>query len=212
MRHPHRIAIGVSLALLVSLAAAGCSRSTLTAPEPETAPTAQAVTPPAPPSRLAGPSILSADIQLPPILPLVTKTWYVLTARLVPKAEPTIVSGGRYELSFARGSLDKDALITIEEYDNDILDIELGPHGTVFGEPVVLSIDFAGTTADPGSAWADGREPVVYWLNEKTNLWEEVPGTTDWARRRHNVRLEHFSRYVVGGKAGWKQQPNREQD
>ncbi len=212
MRHPHAIAIGVSLALLLSLAAAGCSRSTLTAPAPETAPVSQEVTPPPPPSRLAGPSILSTGTQLPPILPVVTQSWYVLTAKVARKDEVTVVSGGRYQLSFERGSLDKDALITIEEYDNDILDIQLGPHGTVFGEPVLLSIDFTGTTADPGSIWADGSELVVYWLNEKTNLWEEVPGTTDWARRRHNVRLEHFSRYVVGGKAGWKQQPDREQD
>jgi hypothetical protein len=214
MRTSHRIATAITT-LFTLLVVAGCSRRMLTAPEPEpeSASVATEVTAPAPPSgRLAGPSILGTGIKLPPILPLLADTWRLVTATLVRVGEVTTVRGERYELQFSPGSLSQDALITIKDYDPDILDVELGPHGTKFGEPVVLSIDFTGTRSDPGSEWYDHSEPVVYWLNETKNQWEEVPSTTDWQSRKIHVRLEHFSRYVVGGKAGWKGQPNREQD
>ena len=213
MHRPHRIAVLTSLSLVLAFAAAGCSRSLVTAPEPEPSAAAQEVSAPAPPSgRLAGPSFLSLDVKLPPILPLLSMTWNVVAAKLVRVGEETTVVGSRYELEFHRGSLDKDAMITIKDYDHDILDVELGPHGTKFDDPVLLSIDFSGTAADPGSAWYDHSEPAVFWLNEATNRWEEVPSVTDWSRNRIEARLNHFSRYVVGGKAGWKGQPNREGD
>ena len=216
MHRPHRIVLLVTTGLIAILATAGCSRSLLTAPEPEPSNTSTATADtqaPAPPhGRLAGPSLLSLGIDLPPILPLLTATWNTVTAKLVRVGEVTTVTGARYELDFQRGSLEKDALITIKDYDHDILDVELGPHGTKFGEPVTFTIDFTGTAADPGSDYYDYRKPAVFWLNEVTNKWEEVPSTTDWENRRIQVRLQHFSRYVVGGKAGWRDQPNREQE
>lgn len=215
MHHPRRIVVTTLRTLLLLLAVAGCSRRMLTAPDPEPAASTESstvVAPPPPSGRLAGPSILATGTSLPPILPLLTSAWRTVTAELVKVGEVATVSGERYELQFARGSLSKDALVTIQDYDADILDVQLGPHGTKFGEPVVLSIDFAGTRSDPGAAWYDHSEPVVYWLNEVTNLWEEVPSTTDWQAKKVRVRLEHFSRYIVGGKAGWRGQPNREQE
>ena len=223
MRHPHRFALTLAVTLLGVLAVAGCSRRLLTAPAAETssapaaestsAPTSRTVTAQAPPDgRLAGPSILALGVEVPPIYPLLQTAWRVVTSTLVRAGEITTVKGERYELHFARGSLAKDALITIQDYDHDVLDVELGPHGIQFGEPVLLSIDISGTAADPGSVWYDHREPVVYWLNEEADRWEVVPSRTDWSRKRVEVRLEHFSRYVVGGKAGWKGQPNREQE
>lgn len=214
MHRPHRIALLVTTGLIAILATAGCSRTMLTAPEASTTSTetSQEGAPAPPHGRLAGPSILGLEIKLPPILPLLSATWTTITSKLVRVGEETTVTGARYELDFHRGSLAKDELITIKDYDHDILDVELGPHGTKFGEPVTFSIDFTGTAADPGSVYYDHLEPAVFWLNETTNKWEEVPSTTDWDRRRIVVRLEHFSRYVVGGKAGWKGQPNREQE
>jgi len=54
---------------------------------------------------------------------------------------------------------------------------------------------------------------VLYWLDDRTNHWEEVPGgRTDWARKKYIVPLQHFSRYVLGGKAGWKQGPPPRED
>src|SRR5262249_25523903 len=118
-----------------------------------------------------------------------------------------------YDLVFAKGSIASDTTVTIKEYDANVLDFQLGPHGIQFPVPVELSIDFSNTSCDPGSDVFDGREPVLYWLNDKTNRWEEVPGRTDWENRRLIVPLRHFSRYVVGGKAGWKQgPPSREDD
>ena len=73
MRHPHRFALTLAVALLGVLAVAGCSRRLLTAPAAETSsapaaestsdPTSRAVPAPAPPDgRLAGPSILGLGV------------------------------------------------------------------------------------------------------------------------------------------------------
>lgn len=216
MKRISRISLLAVAGVVAILAVAGCSRSLLTSPELETsatttsAPATEPVTAPAPPAgRLAGPSLIG--IELPPILPLLQTAWRTLTSTLVRVGETKAVSAGRYELDFQKGSLSKDIEVTITDYDSDILDVELGPHGTQFDEPVLLSIDFGGTAADPGAAAHDpNREPAIFWLNENTNQWEEVPSTTDWSRHRIEARLKHFSRYVVGGKAGWKGQPSRE--
>ena len=218
MKRLSRISLLVVAGVVAILAVAGCSRSLLTSPELETsatstsAPVTEQETAPAPPAgRLAGPSFLG--IELPPIMPLLQSAWRTLTSTLVRVGDEKTVAAGRYELDFQKGSLSKDALVTITDYDSDILDVELGPSGTQFDEPVLLSIDFVGTAADPGAATYDpNREPAIYWLNEKTNQWEEVPSTTDWSRHRIEARLKHFSRYLVGGKAGWKGQPSREDD
>jgi hypothetical protein len=206
MRHPQRIASTTLTTLALLLTIAGCSRRMLTAPAPEPAPaTTEIVAPPPPTAQLLGPILEAAG-------KLIDAAWRTITTKLVRVGEATTVTGARYELEFSPGSLSKDAVITIQDYDHEVLDVQLGPHGTKFGEPVVLSVDFSGTRSDPGAAHYDQSEPVVYWLNEQTNQWEEVPSTTDWQALKVRVRLEHFSRYVVGGKAGWKGQPNREQE
>jgi len=198
------------IALTGLLIVAGCSRGLLTAPEtealptPPAAPSAQDTLAP-PPNRLATPSGLISRT----LSNLSALDWVQVCQVLVRRDEQKLVAASRYSLQFEKGSLASDAMITIKEYDPDVLDFQLGPHGTQFPVPVELSIDFKGTAADPGAAISDGCEPVLYWLNDRTNRWEEVPGRTDWANRRHIVRLEHFSRYVVGGKAGWKQRPPR---
>jgi len=207
-RTPIRAALLVAGLLLL----AGCSRTLLTAPELDLAPAlvapgaaTQVVAPP-PPSRLLGPtigSIPAADSLL---------NWVQVTQVLVPVGEAKQVAGHRYQLDFDKGSLPADELITIQDYDPNVIDVQFGPHGLKFGTPVTLSIDFSGTACDPGAARYDGSEPVLYWLNDRTNQWEEVPGRTDWTTMRHVVQLQHFSRYVLGGKAGWKQSPNRADD
>jgi hypothetical protein len=195
-----------ALALTGLLLLAGCSRSLLTAPAPgrADAPVVESGRAPAP----APPSLLGG------VLNTVEKilNWTTVVQKLVRKDQETVVTGHRWSLQFEKGSLASDAVITIEDYDADVLDVQFGPHGTQFLVPVTLSVDFSNTAADPGAALNDGSEPVLYWLNERTNLWEEVPGHTDWANKKHIVRLEHFSRYVLGSKAGWKHQPQRMDD
>jgi hypothetical protein len=109
------------------------------------------------------------------------------------------VIGHRWSLQFEKGSLPDDETITIKDHDPDILDVQFGPHGTKFGVPVTLTIDFQGTSCDPGTAEWDQREPVLYWLDETTNTWSVGPPTgrarrtssasstsraTSWAARR----------------------------
>jgi hypothetical protein len=200
--HPNRIHQAVALAGLLLLA--GCSRSLLTSPAPSTngepgAPSA-VVQAPQPPSLLGG------------ALPIIDKllSWTTVVQTLVRKDQVAVVSGHRWSLEFDKGSLSADALITIQDYDPDVLDVEFGPHGTQFPVPVTLSVDFSNTACDPGVAQYNGREPVLYWLNDRTNAWEEVPGRVDWAHKKLIVKLPHFSRYVVGGKAGWKHDPSHQ--
>ncbi len=200
MTRPHRKLACTALALVALLGLSGCARTLPTAPVQDVA-SARDTAPP-PPSRLAAPSLGGTVVNL--------VTWYPVCQKLVLPDAHTLMRGSRYELTFPRGAVSKLELISIQEYDPDVLDVQLGPHGIKFGEPVVLSIDFTGTRADPGAAVYDQSEPVLYWLNEATNRWEEVPGRTDWDTRRHIVRLEHFSRYVLGGKAGWKETRPRE--
>ena len=198
-----RLLFLVAIAALLTGVLAGCSRRSPVEPEAILMAGQEAVPPP--PSRLTtgGNGLISQILNLP---------WYILTQKLVLKGRREVVEGNRYELTFQPGSLNQSINCTIREYDKDVLDIELGPHGTQFKEPVTLSIDFRNTAADPDAAEFQNLEPVVWWWNEASERWEEVPGHTDWASRRHIVRLEHFSRYVVGGKAGWKHQPRTESE
>jgi hypothetical protein len=198
---PRRVSL-LAIVLLGLLFLAGCSRSLLTAPA-TTAPrtsSSNVTQPPPPPSLLGG------------SLPVIDKllSWTTITQMLVIKDQVTVVTGHRWSLEFEKGSLLGNTLVTIEDYDPDILDVQFGPHGTQFLVPVTLSVDFSNTAADPGAAHYDGSEPVLYWLNDRTNAWELMPGRVDWASKKLIVRLPHFSRYVVGGKAGWKQTPNRD--
>ena len=220
MTHLRRITRLAALPSLMFALLAGCSRlspvepflepSLASAPEPAPAPAPAPVvadeTVPPPPSRLYASA--PGSTESPALLSqLVNLAWKIICEKDVQVGRLEIVKANRYELTFAKGSLSEDIICTLKEYDPDILDIELGPHGTKFLEPVTLSIDFRETAADPKSGIADGCEPVVWWWNDVLRRWEAVPGTTDWAARRHVVRLEHFSRYVVGGKAGWKHEP-----
>ena len=204
-----RPTFALAVAMLLSGFVSACSRQSPLEPQIASAPdpATQAAEPevPPPPSRLTATEsgLLGKVLSLP---------WYILTEKTVLKGRLEVVEASRYQLTFQSGSLSSDITCSIREYDKDVLDIELGPHGTQFKDPVTWSIDFRGTAADPGAVSHDGCEPVVWWWNDVSLRWEEVPGTTDWGTLRHVVRLKHFSRYVVGGKAGWKHQPRTESE
>ena len=194
------------LALASLLLVAGCSKGLLTAPDPGS--TSAAVVEHGAPQAPQPPSLLGGA------LPIIDKllSWTTVVTKLVRTNQAMVVTGHRWSLQFERGSLSADATITIEDYDPDVLDVQFGPHGTQFLVPVTLSVDFANTDADPGAAHYNGCEPTLYWLNEQKNQWEEVPGRVDWEHKQLIVKLPHFSRYVVGTKAGWKHQPQRQDD
>lgn len=211
-RQPNRGLRGALALVSVSLVLTGCARDTFLAPETaiEQAPASAAVQVPAPPSRLSmpadsGQALLSLGGTVNALL-----DWQLIANVLVRTGVDQAVQGGRYSLRFSKSSLEKDETISIKTYDANTLDVQFGPHGTRFKTPVELSIDFTGTAADPGSRIADASEPVLWYLDETQNQWVEVPGTVDWANKRYVVHLEHFSRYVLGGKAGWKHAPQHE--
>ena len=139
------------------------------------------------------------------------KEWYSLAhADVRPEDQNKTVGGGRYELLFPQGALDKTTEITISEWDSHILEFELGPHGTKFNKPVTLTIDYAGTNADPATEYYDGSKLVVVWFNEKTGTWEQLPGFDNPEQMEYTVTLWHFSRYGCAdgtsdwdGTAGW---------
>ena len=193
----------LALVLAGAVLLAGCSRSFLTAPAPGAAgSTAERdVSQVPPPANLLGGVINGADKLL---------SWVTVVQTLVLESQPAVVTGHRWTLQFAKGSLTADALVTIQDYDPNVLDVQFGPSGTRFTVPVTLTVDFSNTAADPGAAQFDGREPVLYWLNDQTGAWVEMPGRVDWEQKKLIVQLPHFSRYVVGGKAGWKGAPNRD--
>lgn len=203
---------GALALVIVSLALTGCARTTLLAPETasEQAPAAAAVQAPPPPSRLSmpadsGQALLGLGGPITALL-----DWQLIANVLVRTGVDQSVQGGRYHLRFSKSSLERNETISIKTYDVNTLDVQFGPHGTRFKTPVELSIDFTGTAADPGSRIADASEPVLWYLDEAQNQWVEVPGMVDWAHKRYVVHLEHFSRYVLGGKAGWKHAPQTE--
>jgi hypothetical protein len=214
-KHPHiaRTIVWTAFALLTLAALTGCSRAPLmatadsgllTQSERDGAPAPAGVIETVTDStRLApAPRPGAGDVV----------SWTLVTAMPVRAGEDCTVTGGRYSLAFTKNSLERDEQITIQQYDANVLDVQFGPHGTRFKTPVELRIDFAGTHADPGRDQSPEREPVFWYLDETVNRWVVIPSVTDWENKWIIVRLEHFSRYAVGGKAGWKQQPRTESD
>jgi len=200
MRH---VAISLTVCLALAALLARCGRL-------PTAPAATPVAPvqaaPDPPSRLRiGSTNLTTVLD-----PVLNVTWKLICSAFVVKGTSATMIASHYTLQFAPGSLSQSATITMQEYDSTVLDVQFGPHGTQFGTPVLLTIDFSNTACDPGVMTGGTPEPVLWYLNETTNTWEQVPdGVTDWKNRTYTVPLHHFSRYVLGGKAGWKEGPPR---
>ena len=214
--HIGRTHIWFALATIALAAIVGCSPEPIVSPERETiAPVTRAEVP-APSGTLAASadtSSTSGDVIGPvPLSSPIPLDWRFISSTPVPAGIARVVTAGRYTLSFAKGSLSRAEIITIKQYDADILDVQFGPHGTQFGTPVELRIDFTGTASDPGLGRSKEAEPVLWYLDETANRWVIVPGYTDWDAKQYVVRLEHFSRYALGGKAGWKHRPSTEGD
>ena len=208
--------IWFALATIALAAIVGCSPEPIVSPERVTIASVTRAEVPAPSGTLAASadtssasSDVSGQVPAPSPIPL---DWRFISSTPVPAGIARVVTDGRYTLSFARGSLSRAEIITIKQYDPDILDVQFGPHGTQFGTPVELRIDFTGTASDPGLVRTKEAEPVLWYLDETANRWVIVPGYTDWNTKQYVVYLEHFSRYALGGKAGWKHLPNTEGD
>ena len=132
------------------------------------------------------------------------ESWKGVATRTVSPGTSSIVEGSRYSLTFSPLSLVEDLEVTIKERDPNIVDVELGPDGSVFYKPVTLEIDYRGTRFDP--AHPDYRGPGrLLWWNPELRDWVLVPGTDDPKTCTYSARLEHFSRYAMGdGTSGWE--------
>lgn len=138
-----------------------------------------------------------------PAIPEPARLWHDVGQSDVLPGENQIISGGRWDLEFKPGSVTEPTPIKIRCWDDKVLDFELGPHGTQFGTPVELRVRYSGTSADPSNLAYDGTRPALFWFDDARGVWVEVPGVDDRANQTYVVQLHHFSRYVLGGKAGW---------
>jgi hypothetical protein len=128
-----------------------------------------------------------------------------VTSTTVRPGEVTEVQGSRYSLTFKELSVNKNTVVTISERHPYIVDVVLGPDGIQFGESVVLEIDYTDTANDPSTPYFHGKEPVVYWWDDKNEEWVPMEGAYDPVTLTFTVLLEHFSRYAMhDGTGGWE--------
>lgn len=126
-------------------------------------------------------------------------------AKAVKAGKVEVVGGSRYSLEFKEGSLERSAIITISERHPYIVDVVLGPHGSQFGEPVTLVINYAGTANDPDMPYFHGEAPAFYWIDEEKDAWVPHPGWDNPSEKTYTVLLSHFSRYAMtDGTGGWE--------
>ncbi len=105
------------------------------------------------------------------------------------------LSNGRVTLTFPAGALDKDTEITIEMLGHKTLGVELSPHGIQFNEPVVMTKDLRGTTAE-GKSFSTS----TVWYNESLDQWELMEKVESGDADLNSANLYHFSTYddIVG--------------
>ena len=132
--------------------------------------------------------------------------WYTVASKSITPLFGGVVAGSRYRVTLPPLSLTQTTTISVREYDPNVLDFELLPHGTQFLLPVTVEIDYAGTSLDPASPAYQGGLPVLLYFNEITGIWELIPGTNNPLTKKYTVLLSHFSRYSLGktqGTAEW---------
>ncbi len=127
----------------------------------------------------------------------------LVVSLVLPGLEST-VQAGRWKLDFHLGSLLLPKPISISQASDGTMRVQLGPDGTHFGTPVDVTIRYDGTSADPASPnWVPGTQPTFLWWDPAHSVWVEMPSTNDRAHKVLHAKLQHFSTYGVGGKAGW---------
>jgi hypothetical protein len=114
------------------------------------------------------------------------------------------VSGGTLDIS--PGALADDTTITVEseQPSDDLPDFDsiaglvydFGPDGTVFEEPVELTLPLVGSPGD--------KDVVISWLDEEADRWVDLD--TDVSGSKVTAMVEHFTWFVVrftgGGSTG----------
>lgn len=109
--------------------------------------------------------------------------------------EGGVMRYGAYVLRFPAGALVEDTYITIADAKNGYAMCDLSPHGIQFAVPVTLEFDLSKIDADGYT------DLTIEWYDEGHDSWVDLGAA--WEQDRVYVGLEHFSRYVLSGRAGW---------
>ena len=111
------------------------------------------------------------------------------------------VAAGDFRVVFPPGSILGTAQVTVTQADLSVKEVELEispPSANAFLVPVLLVADCR--EMSPQLL----RLQTIYWWNPDTSRWQAVPGLViNLLGRSVSVPLWHFSKYKVGGKAGW---------
>lgn len=181
--------VGLVAVTLGGLSLAGCGTENSPTGQQEVVYTRQS-----PPNFVRTPDVTPSDF-------LADDPWYSVASGTVYKGSYKVISGSHYVLTFASGSLTAPQLpVTIHERNAGLIDFELGPHGSQFATPVTLSINYAGTNADPASPNYEPGILEFYYLNPATDIWEKIPGNNNSYQKRYTVQLTHFSQYALAQK------------
>jgi hypothetical protein len=121
--------------------------------------------------------------------------------QLAPAIEQTIgaaggsISNGIVTLDFPAGALDDDEVITIRMSGNNLLISDLGPDGIDFNEPVIMSMDLKGTSAE-----GQAKTTYIAWYDPEENEWVIVENLSPRGPNKVRALLRHFSKYggIVG--------------
>jgi hypothetical protein len=118
------------------------------------------------------------------------------------------IAGGAAAVAIPADALDEDTEITIEVVDKRDLPkaamiasevYDFGPDGTLFDEPVTLTIEF-----DAGDA-PDGMSPVLAWLDSESDEWQPLADSTV-RNGAVTASTDHFTPFAViwtvGGQVG----------
>ena len=116
----------------------------------------------------------------------------------------TNVSSGRWSLDFHSGSLQDLEPISVSQASDGTMRVAFGPDGTHFGQDVDLTINYAGTSVDPASpSYVAGSVPLFFYFDPSGGTWVEMPSVNDVVHKTLHAKLQHFSTYGVGTRAGW---------
>jgi hypothetical protein len=111
-------------------------------------------------------------------------------SKLILAKDGGVISNGRVTLEFPPFALSEDTEITIDMLGDDILGVELSPHGIQFNRPVTMTMDLQGTSAE-GVA-----EVNTLWFNEDKGWWETVQEVEISDPNLVGAVLYHFSKYA----------------
>ncbi|KPK50304.1 MAG: hypothetical protein AMS22_12345 [Thiotrichales bacterium SG8_50] len=117
------------------------------------------------------------------------------TSKMISAEDGGVITNGRVTLEFPPFALSEDTEITIDMLDDEILGVELGPHGIQFNKPVIMTTDLRGTSAE------NMTDVNTLWYNEQEQWWETVEEIEFSDPNVVGATLLHFSKYAenIGG-------------